>query len=185
MKTTPSEAERLASQHHHELRNLTALTGTIVGAAIGTVGGVPGMGLGALVFGAGALVSGVVLERENRRAASHDRELDDDIGVTTAEIGAAEAASSALGRRRADDEDAERARDRELLALDAELGETAKGADATIEPLCPDCAEVRRASANHVLFCAHHSVRHPHGHLHYEYPPRFAVGSMWIRPESW
>jgi nucleotide-binding universal stress UspA family protein len=53
-----------------------------------------------------------------------------------------------------------------------------------IEPPCPDCVVVRRASHGHQLWCVRHSTRHPHGHLHYETPQAFGVGSTFFRPNE-
>jgi nucleotide-binding universal stress UspA family protein len=51
-----------------------------------------------------------------------------------------------------------------------------------IEPPCPDCIKVQNESARARLWCERHSVHRPHGRLHYELPPTFAVGSMNFRP---
>ncbi|MCL2776467.1 MAG: universal stress protein [Polyangiaceae bacterium] len=53
-----------------------------------------------------------------------------------------------------------------------------------IEPPCPECVATQKASAGQSLWCARHDHRrvHARGHLHYETPPTFAIGSMFIRP---
>jgi len=51
-----------------------------------------------------------------------------------------------------------------------------------IEPPCRDCVEVRARTERASLWCERHRAHHPHGHLHYEYPPTYAVGSMNFRP---
>lgn len=51
-----------------------------------------------------------------------------------------------------------------------------------IEPPCPDCIRVQNESARAKLWCERHSAHRPHGRLHYELPPTFAVGSMNFRP---
>lgn len=53
-----------------------------------------------------------------------------------------------------------------------------------IEPPCPACVEVQRTSSGDKLWCQQHSSRHVHGRLHYEAPPSFGVGAMFIRPEN-
>ncbi len=53
-----------------------------------------------------------------------------------------------------------------------------------IEPPCPRCLEVQRASGGEKLWCEQHSSRHPRGRLHYESPSSFGVGSMLLRPEG-
>lgn len=50
-----------------------------------------------------------------------------------------------------------------------------------IEPPCPQCLEVQRATNGDKLWCSQHATPHPHGRLHYETPPTFGVGSMLIR----
>lgn len=55
-----------------------------------------------------------------------------------------------------------------------------------IEPPCPACEEVQRASSGSTLWCAEHrhTTQHAHGRLHYEFPPSFGLGSMLIRPDN-
>ncbi len=60
-------------------RQLPWMLGAIAGPAGAIAGGVIGSAIGAL--------SGAVLEREEHRREAHDRELDDDIGVTSGSIG--------------------------------------------------------------------------------------------------
>ena len=55
-------------------------------------------------------------------------------------------------------------------------------AEPGIEPPCKDCVKVQNESARAKLWCERHSAHHPHGRLHYELPPTFAVGSMNFRP---
>jgi nucleotide-binding universal stress UspA family protein len=50
-----------------------------------------------------------------------------------------------------------------------------------IEPPCPDCVEVQRATGGAKLWCARHSQHHPRAHLHYENPPGFGGGSSLFR----
>jgi outer membrane lipoprotein SlyB len=64
------------------------VVGGVLGSAAGPVGAITGMIVGAA---AGALV-GEVLEREANRAHVHDEELDDEIGVTSGDLGAARSA---------------------------------------------------------------------------------------------
>jgi nucleotide-binding universal stress UspA family protein len=53
-----------------------------------------------------------------------------------------------------------------------------------IEPTCAHCVDVRRASNGEQMWCDAHSQHHVHGHVHYETPEPFAVGSLLIRPEG-
>jgi len=54
--------------------------------------------------------------------------------------------------------------------------------EVRIEPPCPDCLVVRAQTERASLWCERHRTHHPHGHLHYELPPSFAMGSMNFRP---
>ncbi|MFO0680161.1 MAG: universal stress protein [Polyangiaceae bacterium] len=51
-----------------------------------------------------------------------------------------------------------------------------------IEPPCPDCIAVQFASAGEKLWCARHSEKHVHGHLHYAIPQGFGQGSQLLHP---
>ena len=51
-------------------------------------------------------------------------------------------------------------------------------AEVGIEPPCADCVAVQKETDRARLWCERHSTHHPHGNLHYEVPPTFAVGSM-------
>ncbi len=173
------------SQHPHALRDVVALSGAVAGATLGTLIGPAGMAAGAAVGGAVGVVFGVQLERAMKRADEHDRELDDAIGVTTSELDSATAASRGLDALEANERRASRKAERELLELAFSLDHPSTPvatAPPVLEPPCPDCVAVRRASANTVTWCALHARHHPRAVLHYEYPQRFAVGSMLLRP---
>ena len=47
-----------------------------------------------------------------------------------------------------------------------------------IEPPCPKCREVQKATGGETLWCTQHATKHPQARTHYEYPKGFAVGSM-------
>lgn len=57
-------------------------------------------------------------------------------------------------------------------------------AEIGIEPPCSDCLAAQAASRRAKLWCERHSTHHPAGHLHYETPPTFAIGTMNFRPEG-
>lgn len=67
----------------------TSAGGAALGAAVGAIAGPPGAIAGAIVGGAIGAAASTALEREMHRQARHDKELDDDIGVTSANLGAA------------------------------------------------------------------------------------------------
>ena len=52
-----------------------------------------------------------------------------------------------------------------------------------IEPPCPKCVETQRATKGRELWCEAHAGRHAHARLHYETPPAFGLGSMFIRAD--
>jgi nucleotide-binding universal stress UspA family protein len=72
------------------------------------------------------------------------------------------------------------AREARCSVLVARPNDYARG--VTIEPPCPDCVAARTKSSGDVLWCARHSSHRPHAELHYEAPPSYGVGSMFIRP---
>jgi nucleotide-binding universal stress UspA family protein len=51
-----------------------------------------------------------------------------------------------------------------------------------VEPLCPDCQELKRQAQDSSLWC-HNHTHHGHLplHLHYKYPEHFARGTMNLR----
>ena len=51
-----------------------------------------------------------------------------------------------------------------------------------IEPACADCLATQTETKRAKLWCERHSAHHPHGRIHYELPPTFAMGSMNFRP---
>jgi nucleotide-binding universal stress UspA family protein len=85
-----------ASPHEHALLEATAITGGVVGAAVGAIGGPPGAIAGGAIGTAVGMLAGVALDEESARESAHDHELDDDIGVTSGDLGAREQAAAAL-----------------------------------------------------------------------------------------
>lgn len=53
--------------------------------------------------------------------------------------------------------------------------------EPTIEPPCPDCVAVQQRTQRAEMWCERHATHHAHGHLHYEWPPPFALGTMNLR----
>ena len=51
-----------------------------------------------------------------------------------------------------------------------------------IEPPCADCVRTRSEAAAQNFFCSRHREHHPHGHVYYEVPESFGIGSMLLRP---
>jgi hypothetical protein len=50
-----------------------------------------------------------------------------------------------------------------------------------IDPPCGDCLATQRESHGSKMWCARHSEKHPHAHLHYEMPQGFGAGSSLIQ----
>lgn len=71
----------------HALAGATTLGGAMTGAMLGAIAGPAGAIAGGVIGSAIGALSGAVLEREDHRREAHDRELDDDIGVTSGSIG--------------------------------------------------------------------------------------------------
>ena len=69
------------------------------------------------------------------------------------------------------------ARPKDHHHLAAELG-------VPILPACADCVVVREQTSGQRQWCDRHSTKHVHGHLRYEFPPTFAMGSMNFRPND-
>jgi nucleotide-binding universal stress UspA family protein len=53
--------------------------------------------------------------------------------------------------------------------------------EPSIEPPCPDCVAVQKRTQRAEMWCARHATHHVHGHLHYEWPQPFALGTMNLR----
>jgi nucleotide-binding universal stress UspA family protein len=60
----------------------------------------------------------------------------------------------------------------------------AKGHAPEVEPPCPECLAVQRASSGATMWCAHHATVHPHAHTYYAGVDRFGVGSNLLRPSE-
>jgi hypothetical protein len=71
--------------------DFTAVGGAVAGAALGAVAGPPGIVAGGLVGTALGVLAGVGLDNAEHVHDARDRELDDMIGVTKGDLGAAPA----------------------------------------------------------------------------------------------
>jgi nucleotide-binding universal stress UspA family protein len=93
----PIEAPRSGRAHDdHVLLEAATLVGATSGAVLGAVGGPPGAVIGGVVGAAIGMVAGQVLDEEDARRDAHERDLDEAIGVTSANLGAREAAANGL-----------------------------------------------------------------------------------------
>jgi nucleotide-binding universal stress UspA family protein len=50
-----------------------------------------------------------------------------------------------------------------------------------IEPPCPDCVAIQKATARAKLWCERHSQRHVRAHTYSEIPPSFGIGAQTFR----
>ena len=77
---------------HHALsgRDAGAIAGEVAGAVLGSAGGPAGTVAGMVLGGMAGALTGEVLDRESIRSEVHERELDDEIGVTHGDLGAAQ-----------------------------------------------------------------------------------------------
>jgi hypothetical protein len=66
-----------------------AVSGAVAGAALGAVAGPPGIVAGGIVGTALGVLAGVGIDNADHAHDRHDRELDDAIGVTKGDLGAA------------------------------------------------------------------------------------------------
>lgn len=70
---TMKRSDRIA---HIEAEVLDAAAGAVAGATVGAIGGPAGVAAGAAIGAAVGALAAVTLNREDRKAAAHDRELD-------------------------------------------------------------------------------------------------------------
>lgn len=86
-KNEGKKPTRENEKEHHGLVPASAASGAVIGAIAGAVGGPPGVAIGGVLGAAAGLIAGKVIDAEDQRESAHDAELDEDIGVTTDEIG--------------------------------------------------------------------------------------------------
>lgn len=72
----------------HTMLAADVVAGAAAGAALGIVAGPPGIAAGAIVGGSIGAFAGVADERDVTRRAARDAVLDEEIGVTSDELGA-------------------------------------------------------------------------------------------------
>jgi phage tail tape-measure protein len=64
------------------------VAGVVAGATMGSIAGPPGAAIGAVIGGIVGVAAGAILDEKSGEAAERDRELDEEIGVTSGEVGA-------------------------------------------------------------------------------------------------
>jgi hypothetical protein len=76
-------------QHQHLVHDAEgAGAGAVAGAVFGAVAGPPGIVAGAIIGAIAGAVTAEVMETTGERVAAHDRELDEEIGVSGGDLGA-------------------------------------------------------------------------------------------------
>lgn len=90
-------------RHEHKTLGAATLAGAAAGAAVGALAGPPGAIAGGIIGTAIGIMAGATLEREDSKHEKHDHELDDEIGVTSGDLGARDAASSGLTKMQHDE----------------------------------------------------------------------------------
>ena len=91
-KRLERDAQRTEEKLHRPhlgLLDAATVSGAVAGAALGSIGGPPGMVAGGLVGTALGVLAGLGLDNAERRHDKRDKDLDDEIGVTKGGLGAA------------------------------------------------------------------------------------------------
>jgi hypothetical protein len=88
---TRKQTERAEAPHpsHTHGTDAGVVAGELVGAILGSVAGPAGTVAGMVVGAIAGALTGHVLEEDEHRARLHDEELDETIGVSGGDIGAA------------------------------------------------------------------------------------------------
>jgi hypothetical protein len=81
-----SKSDRKGRRHAMLTAEIAA--GLAAGAAMGAASGPPGMATGVIVGGSIGALLGAAEERDDKRRAAHDAQLDEEIGVTGGDLGA-------------------------------------------------------------------------------------------------
>jgi hypothetical protein len=88
-KRSGREKQRAIVKPNHTHGEMTgALAGEVAGAIVGSMAGPPGAVAGMVMGAATGALLGEVLDREAERTHAHDEQLDEEIGVTSGELGA-------------------------------------------------------------------------------------------------
>lgn len=120
MGRRPTKADHEHPATDHILVDVGTVSGALTGAVAGVVAGPPGVVVGGAIGAALGTLAGAVLDRESHAHDAHDRDLDDDIGVTSGDLGAREAARASFAAK------VERA-EAHRRALEAELDSEPRG----------------------------------------------------------
>ena len=76
-------------KHQHVVHDAEGATsGAVAGAVVGAAAGPPGIVAGAIIGAVAGALTAEVMETDGERTAAHDRELDEEIGVSGGDLGA-------------------------------------------------------------------------------------------------
>jgi len=84
-----AKAEKPLRPNHKHGKLGGAIAGEVVGGIVGSLAGPPGALAGMVIGAAAGALAGEVMDKEAERAHIHDDELDEEIGVTAGNLGAA------------------------------------------------------------------------------------------------
>jgi outer membrane lipoprotein SlyB len=84
-----AKTEKPLKPNHTHGEIAGAIAGEVVGGIVGSLAGPPGAVAGMVVGAAVGALAGEVLDQEAERSHIHDEDLDDEIGVTSGDLGAA------------------------------------------------------------------------------------------------
>ena len=77
----------LPPANSHAVAEAVAASGAVVGALVGAVGGPIGAVAGGAIGAAIGAIAGATIEKTEHEHEMHERELDDEIGVTSGSLG--------------------------------------------------------------------------------------------------
>lgn len=115
---------------HHGLLGAATLSGAVAGATTGALAGPPGIIAGGVIGVAVGTLAGMALEKDEHATEERDSELDETIGVSGGDMGARDSAHDGLEAYEQASQDERRRREREELALAAELDAAPTSASA-------------------------------------------------------
>jgi phage tail tape-measure protein len=83
-----TEQAPVLKEHKHHTGEAAAIAGEIAGAVIGSAAGPVGMVAGMVVGALAGTLVGEGLEANEERVSRHDKELDEELGISGGDIGA-------------------------------------------------------------------------------------------------
>ena len=84
---TPEQQEYRVPKPHTHGEEAGAIAGEVAGAVVGSMGGPAGAVAGMVLGAAAGAMVGKILDEEAERVSLHDEVLDEEIGVTSGDLG--------------------------------------------------------------------------------------------------